>query len=142
MKEFIKKWLMIFGLAYFSATIIPAIVNSSWENAIFSIQLLFTLLVICLMQLFTEKIPLKAPLFKYLIDLAMTLAVVLFFGWIWEWYELSYVWIIFAMVIPVYVAGYFLDIIKVRKDIEIINQQIKRRQEKLQKEKEEKADDC
>ena len=62
MKEFIKKWLMFFGLASISATIIPAIVNSYWEAAIFAFQLLFTLLVICLFQLLTEKISLKIPL--------------------------------------------------------------------------------
>lgn len=142
MKEFIKKWLMIFGLVSISTTIIPAIVNNYWEAAIFTCQLLFTLLVICLLQLLTGKISLKTLLLKYLIDLVMTLLVVLLFGWIWKWYDPSYVWMMFAMVIPVYAVGYFLDIVKVNKDVKAINQQIKRRREKLRQESEKKADDC
>jgi len=142
MKEFIKKWLMLSGLVFISITVIPAIVNGYWETAIFVFQLLFTLLVICLLQLLTDKISLKIPLLRYLIDLAITLSVVLFFGWIWKWYEPSNVWMMFAMVIPVYVVVYFLNIFKVRKEVKAINQHIIRRREKLQKEKEEKPDDC
>lgn len=142
MKEFIKKWLMLFGLVSISTTVIPAIVNSYWETAIFAFQLLFALLIICLLQLIIEKISLKILPLRYLIDLIMTLSVVLLFGWLWKWYEPPYVWMMFAMVIPVYVAGYFLDIVKVNKEVKVINQQIKRRREKLWKEKEEKADDC
>lgn len=142
MKEFIKKWLMIFGMVTISTTIIPAIVNNNWEVAIFVFQLLFTLLLICLFQLLTEKISLRIPLLKYLIDLAMTLSVVLLFGWIWKWYDLSHVWMMFAMVIPVYIIGYFLDIVKVNKEVKVINEQIKRRREKLRGEREEKNDDC
>jgi len=142
MKIFIKKWLMLFGLVSISVTIIPAIVNSYWEGAIFTFQLLFTLLVICLLQLLTEKISLKIPLLKYLIDLVMTLLVVLSFGWIWKWYVPLYAWMMFAMVIPVYVIGYFLDIVKINKDVKVINQQIKRRREKLDKLRDENIDDC
>jgi len=142
MKEFIKKWLMLSGLVFISITVIPAIVNGYWETAIFVFQLLFTLLVICLLQLLTDKISLKIPLLRYLIDLAITLSVVLFFGWIWKWYEPSNVWMMFAMVIPVYVVVYFLNIFKVRKEVKAINQHIIRRREKLQKEKEENPDDC
>jgi hypothetical protein len=142
MKKFIRKWLMLFGLVSISTTIIPAIVSNYWEAAIFVFQLLFVLLVICLFQLFTEKISLKIPLLKYLIDLVMTLSVVLSFGWIWRWYVPSYTWTMFAMVIPVYVVGYFLDIFKINKEVMIINQQIKRRREKLREERGEKSDDC
>ncbi|MDR1619626.1 MAG: DUF3021 family protein [Clostridiales bacterium] len=131
MKKFIKKLLMFFGLASISATVIPAIVNSYWEAAIFAFQLLFMLLVVFLLQLLTEKLSLKIPLLKYFIDLVITLSVGLSFGWIWKWYEPSYAWMMFAMIIPVYVIGYFLDIVKVKKDVKVINQQIKRRREKL-----------
>lgn len=142
MKKFIKKWLMLFGLASISATIIPAIVNDYWDAGIFSIQLLIMLFVVCLLQLVTEKIPLKLPLFKYLIDLVIALLLGLFFGLVWKWYTPSYVWMMFSMVIPVYVIGYFLDIVKVNKDVKAINQQIKRRREKLQQEIEDRTNDC
>ncbi len=142
MKKFIRKWVMLFGLAFISATIIPAIVNRNWEAAIFVFQLLFVLLVICLFQLFTDKMSLKISLLKYVIDLVMTLSVILLFGWLWKWYEPSYTWMMFAMVIPVYVVGYFLDIIKINKEVKIINQQIKRRREIMREGRKEKFNDC
>ena len=142
MKDFIKKWLMLFGLVSISTVIIPALVNGYWNAAIFSLQLLFTLLVICLFQFLTDKISLKNPLLKHLIDLAMTLSIVLCLGWIWKWYLPSYAWMMFAMVIPVYIIGYFLDIIKINKDVKVINQQIKRRREKLRDEVENHTNAC
>ena len=130
MKEFIKKWVLIFGLVSISATVIPAIVNRSWDASIFTFQLLFALLIICLLQLLTERLPLKAILYKYLIDLVMSLIIVLFFGWIWNWYEPSYAWMMPAMVVPVFIVGYFFDIVKVKKDVDFINQQIALRRNK------------
>lgn len=142
MKEFIKKWLVYIGLASVSASIIPAIVNDYWEAAIFTFQLLFALFVVCLLQLLTDRISLKFTLLKYLIDLVITLLVALSLGWIWNWYEPSYVWMMFAMVIPCSIIAYFLDLVKVNKEVKAINQRIKRRHEKLQREKGVKADDC
>lgn len=139
MKEFIKKWMLLFALVVVSAFIIPSLFNGNWVESGFIIKLLFTSLLICLLQLLTIQITVRIPLIKYLIDLVMVLSVVLFFGWIWKWYVLSNVWIIFAMVIPVFIAAIFLDMVKVRQDVSFINEQIKLRQEKLQ---EENGNDC
>ena len=127
---------MLFGAAVFFATIIPAIINNEWKTAIFVIQLLFAVLIVCLLQLLTVKIPIKTIMFKYIIDVTMTLSVILLFGWFLKWYELSYVWQMFVMVIPALIIGYFLDTLKIKKDVEIINQKIKHRRDKTQKEKE------
>jgi len=127
---------MLFGAAVFFATIIPAITNNEWQVAVFIIQLLFAVLIICLLQLLTVKIPVKTVAFKYIIDVVIALSVILLLGWFLKWYEFSYVWQIFVMVIPGLIIGYFLDTLKVKKDVEIINQKIKRRRDKAQKEKE------
>ena len=130
MKELIKKWILVFGLVSISATVIPAIVNRSWDALIFMLQLLFALLLFCLLQLLTGKLPLKALLYKYLVDLSMALLIVLFFGRIWKWYEPTYVWMMPAMIIPVFIVGYFLDLVKIKKDVNFINRQIALRHKK------------
>ena len=134
MKEFIKKWMMIFGVVTIFSTIVPAIVNGNWTAAIFTFQLLFALLVICLLQLLTQKIPIQIPLVRYFVDLGMTLSVVLFFGRIWEWFAPGYIWTMFAMVIPAYIVGISLDMIKIKQDVDFINRQINLRREKLPEE--------
>ena len=137
MRNFIKKWFMIFGLTVISTTAIPAIIHRHWDSiAVFIFQLLFVILIICLLQLLTEKITTHL-LLKYLLDIAMSLAVVFLFGWFWNWYEPSYAWIMPAMVIPVFVIGYFFDIVKIKKDVDFINKQIELRQKKLEKKPEE-----
>ena len=134
MKKFFKNWMVLFGLVTISAHIVPSLFNGYWEIAISIIKLLAVTLVVCLLQLLTNKITVRTPLIKYLIDLGMVLGIVLFFGWIWEWYSAKNVWLVFVMVIPVFAAGYFLDLIYVRQDVNFINQQIKRRREKILKE--------
>ena len=127
MKAFIKNWMSIFALVVISAFVIPAIFNGVWQDALFIVKLLIATLTICLLQLFTNKIPIQTPLVKYLIELVMALSSVLFFGWIWKWYTLKGIWIMFAMVIPVFIAAILLDLVSVRRDVDIINQQIKLR---------------
>ena len=135
MKEFLKKWMTLFGLVIISVTIFPALNSGYWEVAIFIIQLLVVLLIICMMQLLTTKIPMRIHLFKYLIDLVITLFIVLLFGWVWKWYDPSDMGLMLLMIITPYIAAIFLDVIKVRQDVKAINQQIKRRNEKIRKEK-------
>jgi len=130
MKEFIKKWILVFGLVSISATVIPAIVNRSWGAFVFMLQLLLVLFIFCLLQALTGKLPLKALLYKYLVDLSMALIIVLLFGRIWKWYEPAYAWMMPAMIIPVFIVGYFLDLIKVKKDVDFINRQIVLRRER------------
>lgn len=130
-KEFIKKWIMLFGLVSVSITVIPALISGNWEFASTFVQIMFALLVICLLQLFTDKISIRTPILKYLIDLGMTLSVVSFFGWIFKWFEPGYVWMMFVMVIPSYIVGAFLDLVKVKKDVDFINKQITIRRKKI-----------
>jgi len=134
MKTFFKNWMMLFGLVTISAHIVPSLFNGYWAITAFTIKLLVVTLVVCLLQLLTNKITVRTPLIKYLIDLGMVLGIVLFFGWIWEWYSVKNVWLVFVMVIPVFAAGYFLDLINVRQDVNFINLQIKRRRKKTLKE--------
>ena len=133
MKEFIKQWMLVFALVVISALCIPPIIYGALpESSAFIIKLLVATLTTCLLNLLTRRIPVRIPMLKYLIDLVMILAVILFFGWIWQWYTLEGVWIIFAMVVPVFIAAILLDVIKVRRDVEIINRRIQHRREKTQ----------
>lgn len=140
MKEFIKRWLLVFAMVVISVFVIGAIRNRQWQNAIFILEILITTLTICILQLLTGKIPLRITVLKYLIDLAMIISTVLFFGWVWKWwYTMAGVWTLCAIVIPVFIAAIILDVVIVRRDVDIINKQIMRRRQKLQ---ERKIHDC
>lgn len=130
MKNFAKKWMMVFALIVLSAFIIPSIYSGHWsEYAWLVIQLLAISLIICLLYALTDKISLQIPLLKYLLELSIALIVVFLFRWIWKWD--TAIWIVFAMVVPVYVVAALLDVIQIKRDVEIINLHIKKRQQKL-----------
>jgi hypothetical protein len=133
MKEFIKRWLLLFAMIVLSVHIIGSAASGEWGNTSFILELLLATLVIRLLQLLTAKIPVRVSALCYLIDLGAVLVTVLFFGWLWKWYTASVFSIIItlATIIPVFVAAMILDVVIVRRDVDIINKQIKRRQEKL-----------
>lgn len=57
--------------------------------------------------------------------MAMTLAVVLGFNVIFQWYALQYVWGLILTVVLVYIVAILLDIARTRRDVAFINKQIK-----------------
>lgn len=139
MKEFIKRWMLVFALVVISVFLIGSIRSGQWESTSFILKLLITTLAICLLQLLTNKIPVRVHLLKYLIDLGMVISTVLLLGWLWKWwYTPKGVWFIFTTVIPVFIVAIILDVVIVRRDVDIINKQIKHRRQRLQ-EKEAKS---
>ena len=133
MKEFIKRWLLVFAMAVITIYIITAVRTGQWESTWFILEIMATTLTICLLQLLTNKIPMRITFFKYLIDLAMVVSTVIFFGWVWEWWDgWAGIGALCATVILVFIAAIILDVVIVRRDVDIINKQIKRRREKLQ----------
>ena len=140
MKKFIKSWMLLFAIVVISVFVIISAINWQWESTFFIFQLLITTFIIRLGQLLTNKISEKLSFFKYFIDFAMALFVVLLLGWIWDWYNWEWhnikgAWFIGATIIPVFFAAVFLDLIKVRRDVEIINEQIKKRRQQQGNEK-------
>ncbi len=134
-KAFIKQWVFIFGLAVVSAFIIPPIFNGYWENTSIIIKLLVATFTVCIFNLLLERLPIELPLLKHFINMSVVLAVIFVYGWFWEWYTPSSIWIIPAMVVPVYVVVILLDIVKLKRDVELINKQIELRRRKRREEK-------
>ena len=137
MKEFIKRWMLVFAIVVLSVFVISSMITGYWESTSFILELLMTTLVICLLQLLTDKIPVRIYLLKYLINLGMVLSTVLLFGWMWKWYTPKGVgvWVILATAIPAFIAAILLDVAIVRRDVDAINRQIMDRRQKLQEKK-------
>ena len=132
MKAFIKQWILLFGFVVIAAYVIPPIFNGYWESTWFILKLLVTTLTVYLFVFLLEKVSIEPPFLRHFVNMCVVLGTVWGFGWIWEWYTPSGFWIIPAMVIPVYVLMALLDAIKIRRDVESINQQIQYRKLKQQ----------
>jgi len=90
--------------------------------------------VIRLLLLLTNKFNSHYPILEYLLELGMVLIVVLGFGWLFQWYDLTELWIMIASISAVYIAVYLVGIGEIKRDAAFINKQIKRRKEDIKHE--------
>ena len=131
MKVFIKALLVNFALIIIGAYGIPSILWGDWEQAELILQLLLVTVIIRFLMLLTNKFIINNMIVGYVLELAMTLAVVLGFNAIFHWYALRYVWGLILTVVLVYIVAIILDIARTRRDVAFINEQIKLRRKTL-----------
>jgi cation transport ATPase len=113
------------------AFFVPALVSNKWDDFIVILEFLLVTVVARLGLLLINKYLNGHRYVEIGLELVMLLTVVFAFGWVFKWYTLEYIWIIPAMVIPAYLIGNVLDIIKMRQDVAYINQQIQFRKKRL-----------
>lgn len=127
MKTFIKDWLVNFALIVLSVDGVFFIVNRSWENISFNVELLFVTLLIRLLLILTGKFTSRYPILEYLLEFGTVTTVVLGIGWLLGWYNIDHMWLIIVIIAIVYTTGYVLDLTNANRDIAYINEQIKQR---------------
>lgn len=131
LKVFIKALLVNFALIIIGAYGIPSILWGDWEQAELILQLLLVTVIIRFLMLLTNKFIINNMIVGYVLELAMTLAVVLGFNAIFQWYALRYLWGLILTVVLVYIVAIILDIARTRRDVAFINEQIKLRRKTL-----------
>ena len=132
MKEFVKKWMLVFALIVVAVFIIMPLNNGSWELALFILQLLSASLITCLLQLLTDQAPLRSFLAKYLLDYVMVLATVLLLGVLYHWYTPGSILFIIISATLAFAAAILLDLVQVKRDMDAINRQILLRRRRSQ----------
>lgn len=132
MRDFVKQWMVLFGLVVISAFLIPSIVHGNWNGTFFILRLLLVTLTISLLNLVVGKLPIELPLINYFARMCVGLVAVYIYGWIWAWYTSSEAWMVIAMVVPVHVIFYLVETAKVERDVDIINKQIQFKKKKRQ----------
>ena len=127
MKKFMQALLANFALVVLGAHIVFSAISNDWPRSGFVLELLLATVIIRLLLLLTNRFSSHYPIFEYLLEFGMVLAVVLGFGWLFGWYRLDYLWAIVVTVAAVYVAVYAVGMGKTRRDVTFINEQITRR---------------
>lgn len=64
---------------------------------------------------------------EYMLDIGYTIAVVILCGAVFDWYTSTPVWLLIIMSVVIYLAAVSLSIFRMKKDIEEINELVKRR---------------
>jgi len=62
-----------------------------------------------------------------LMDVTITAAILITFGWAFEWFALTPIWVLLIMATAIYLAAYALDMWRVREEINEINDILEKR---------------
>lgn len=124
MKELIKRVLAV------SSIIVATVFGVSWIffgyteeiGLVFKIMLLAFIVVI--LQRYLHRIPFKYYLSNLTLEYIVICAVVLLAGIIFHWFVLSNWWMVFLYVGIVFIVGYFLDLVAIKKDLAFINRKL------------------
>jgi ABC-type bacteriocin/lantibiotic exporter with double-glycine peptidase domain len=75
------------------------------------------------------KFEIRNLILEYVVDISYTIAVLIVFGLIFDWYSAISVWLIVAMAVVIYIFAMIFTVTKIKKDAEELNKLLKKRQE-------------
>ena len=76
--------------------------------------------------LLVRRIESRYAFLEWLYEIGYVLLILIPFGFLFGWYSSTPLWIVICMGIGIYLAGCAVNIIKLNKDIEIINKELER----------------
>ena len=118
------------GAVLFLLAIYRIFINNNPIYGVNILQIVGANIVITIGLNLTEKIESRYAIFEILIDIGFMTVVIVLFGVLFKWYNNVPIWFTVIMVVVIYISFYLLDIIRVRKDIEEINELLKKNKEK------------
>jgi len=77
------------------------------------------------------KFEIRYIILEYLADIGYTIAVLIVFGFIFNWYAVTPVWLLIVMAVAIYILGMTVFLIKFRKDTNEMNELLEKRKKKL-----------
>ena len=129
-KKIIKYILASTGAVLFLLAIYKIFNNNNPIYSVNILQIVGANIVITIGLALTEKIESRYAILEVLLDITFMTVVIVVFGVLFKWYNYVPIWFTVIMVIVIYISFYLLDIIRVRKDIEEINELLKKNKEK------------
>lgn len=87
-------------------------------------------IVIHLGYFLTRKFESDYVILEATLDIGYTIIVLIIFGLIFHWFTSTPIWILIIMSITIYIVGLLLSLFRIRDEIDIINQLLKKRNKK------------
>jgi len=82
--------------------------------------------------LLLHKIEIRYLILEYLIDISFIITVLVLFGYIFDWYSVTPVWVLVIMAVVIYIFVIIASIVAVRKKTNEINELLRKRKEKME----------
>lgn len=121
----IKKTIMDIMFTTCAALILLAVFALLNGGKAIFIKTIFEILgantVIFLGLTFTKKFESTYAVLEFLLDISYTIAVLVVFGIVFNWYSTMPVWYLIIMAVVIYIFGVFINIIRTQKDADELN---------------------
>ena len=83
--------------------------------------------------LLLRKIEIRHILLEYLLDVSFIITVLVIFGFIFDWYSATPVWVLVIMAVVIYIFVCIASIVNLRRKTKEINELLRKRKEKIEK---------
>jgi hypothetical protein len=80
-----------------------------------------------------HKIEFRYVIFEYLLDISCIISVLVIFGFIFDWYSVTPIWVLFIMAVVIYIFVIIASIVNIRNKTKEINELLQKRKEKMEK---------
>lgn len=126
-KKFIKKILVLGALIILTVYTVSSIRYGIWSETIFLWQLILVSGIISVAQLLLDRYKCDYYIIEVLVEYLMVCLIVSVTGLIWGWFKMYYLWMVLLYVTPVYIIGFFLNMVRTKRDVDYINKKIEAR---------------
>jgi len=129
-KDIIKNIMFVTGSALVILTLFSLLFNVeiSFVPTVFEI---FAADIVIIIGLFLRwKFEIRNIILEYLCDISYTIAVLVVFGLIFDWYSAIPAWLLVVMAVVIYIFAMIITVSKIKKDAKELNNLLQKRQEK------------
>lgn len=87
--------------------------------------------VIHLGLILTKKFESKYLVLESFVDISYTIGILIAFGFVFDWYPYTPVWVLAIMAVVVYLIGFATNIFRMREDVKIVNELLQNRNRQI-----------
>jgi F0F1-type ATP synthase assembly protein I len=87
-------------------------------------------IVIHLGLILTKKFESTFAAFEFMLDISYTIAILVIFGLVFDWYSSIPIWYLVIMAVVVYIFGFFINIVRIQKNAAELNKLLQKRKNK------------
>jgi len=130
MKRTIENIMTTTGSVLILLAIFTVIFGGTYIYARTFFEILGANTVIHLGLLLTRKFESRYVIFEFLLDITYTIAVLVVFGLIFDWYSSVPVWVLVIMAVVIYMFGFLIETVRTHKDAKEMDELLQKRKEK------------
>jgi hypothetical protein len=127
LKKFTIRCLVSFALVVITIFFFRSEIYGDWSYLELFFEVVAVVIILQFIYLLMKKVITKSFILKLLTDYLITLALVLYIGYIRHWWILSQWWTMLFIITVIFICAYFVDFIHIKRDTKSMNEQIQRR---------------